>query len=113
MGLKYFKKFCALGDIDPKSGIRWATFDPVPCDPSASIHISRWIWASRSRDLVFEMKNNPMDEAKSDRYADEFYGGHLGVTGAKDKAEKMYTFFTEHKRRGIYCDGIAWERNWI
>ena len=74
-----FRAFCALGDVDPDKGVTSYNGHGI------SEKRLYYIFASRTRDIVFETyTNNPA--------ADDPYAHYFGITGRKDKLRVMFEF---------------------
>ena len=89
--MKNFRKFCALGDVDPDEGA--TSFERRYGDDKET----HWIFASRTRDIVFETEfNNPV-------LSNIPHAHYFGITG---RAEKLRVMFEFAKRR---CEGcVVW-----
>lgn len=102
-----FRAFCALGDIDPDSGRIWSPYEFVRTLEGASIHEK--IWISRTKDIVIETSNNPLEE--------DGYCQHFGLTGVADKAIAMWEFMHykfEEQYGGMPTIWVTmlWSRDW-
>ncbi|EJC98318.1 uncharacterized protein FOMMEDRAFT_171218 [Fomitiporia mediterranea MF3/22] len=86
-----FRKFCALGDVDPDLGASQydRIYPDIPgyrSDQDGPKETS-WIFISRDRDVLFETSsNNP----NLDKYA---YAHYFGISGRADKVIRMWEYW--------------------
>jgi hypothetical protein len=70
----------------------------------------RYVWLSRSKDLVFEASCNPLTA--------NGYCHYFGLTGIADKAMAMYDYMHDnHSRResderGTFWEEMSWSRDY-
>ena len=102
-----FRKFCAIGDVDPDAVMKW-----MPWPEYASLGLqdmpsfTNYIWISRGRDIVFETLSNPLERG---------YCHYFGLHGSAKKAKDMYQYMYDGARQGTnaHYEEIGWFREWI
>jgi hypothetical protein len=96
-----FRQFCEVGDIDVASGVSWDCDAQWEVRRGFSKWSTRWIWLSRTADVVVEASESPFHEP---------YIPHcrfIGIVGRADKVIEMYNFLI--KESGTQGHDADWK----
>ena len=119
MNVASFRAFCALADVDPDDGRRWnkrtgsSSLAVRDLHPDPESHRHKYIWLSRSKDIVFESSTNPLNDG---------YCHYFGLTGVADKAIALYFFVCDHyvhfddqseDKIGVHWADLGYGRDYI
>jgi hypothetical protein len=81
-----FREFCKLSDVDPEASQRWERYRRCPNSVfyGPGDQFERYVWLSRTKDIVIETSCNPLQQ--------EGYCHYFSLHGRVDKAILMFNF---------------------